>query len=493
MAIEADYYRVLGVPARASHQEIRHAYRQLVRQYHPDANRPTADRERFIQVQEAYEVLSDRRRRRAYDQWRESKGLATPPALRLEITQSHEKIPALDEPQRLYTYVEILPNPQAKTPPLPLNVCLVIDCSTSMQGESLSQVKQATQEIITILEQEELFSLVTFSDRALVLCSHCRGQDRSLAYPAINAMKAQGGTEIYQGLKAGVAQVRSLQPQPMLNHVILLTDGQTYGDEAECLALARQARRQHIGISTFGIGTDWNDSLLDEIAKLSGGTSAFIKDSHQITQAFDKHIRNMQTVFARDLECIARHDSDIQLDSVFQVLPSVRRLERKGNRIFIGSAGTQAPTALLFDWIIQPHAVGTHQISSLTFQGQVRRRNHLETDQAIRDISLRFVTGNTPSTSVPPEIIIKSLERLSALRLQEKAVQDLDAACHHDATRHLRNLATRLLSMGEAQLAQAALSEAQRIAQTGRLSAGGHKALKYGTRRLVGSPVHKEP
>jgi curved DNA-binding protein CbpA len=63
-----DLYKLLGVHREASHDDIRKAHRKLVRKYHPDAN-PEDPRaaERFKEVQQAYEVLSDENQRREYD------------------------------------------------------------------------------------------------------------------------------------------------------------------------------------------------------------------------------------------------------------------------------------------------------------------------------------------------------------------------------------------------------------------------------------------
>jgi molecular chaperone DnaJ len=65
-----DYYELLGVPRKAAQKEIRQAYRRLARKFHPDLNPgDKASEEKFKQVQEAYDVLSDAKKRQAYDQF----------------------------------------------------------------------------------------------------------------------------------------------------------------------------------------------------------------------------------------------------------------------------------------------------------------------------------------------------------------------------------------------------------------------------------------
>ena len=69
MTTKRDYYEVLGVPRNVSKDELKKAYRRLARQYHPDVSNEDGAADRFKEVNEAYEVLSDERMRSTYDQF----------------------------------------------------------------------------------------------------------------------------------------------------------------------------------------------------------------------------------------------------------------------------------------------------------------------------------------------------------------------------------------------------------------------------------------
>ncbi|HVT35220.1 MAG TPA: DnaJ C-terminal domain-containing protein [Nevskiaceae bacterium] len=78
-----DYYKVLGVSRTASEDEIKRAYRKLARQYHPDKNKAKGAEEKFKEINEANEVLSDPKKRQAYDSlganWKAGSQFTPPP------------------------------------------------------------------------------------------------------------------------------------------------------------------------------------------------------------------------------------------------------------------------------------------------------------------------------------------------------------------------------------------------------------------------------
>ena len=78
-----DYYKILGVTKTASAEDIKHAYRRLARKYHPDVSKEPNAEEQFKNVQEAYEVLKDSTKRKAYDDlgsnWQAGQTFRPPP------------------------------------------------------------------------------------------------------------------------------------------------------------------------------------------------------------------------------------------------------------------------------------------------------------------------------------------------------------------------------------------------------------------------------
>jgi len=101
--------------------------------------------------------------------------------------------------------------------------------------------------------------------------------------------------------------------------VLLLTDGQTYGDEAQCLKLAREAGEHHIAIQALGLGDDWNEDLLDQVAQLSGGVSDLVESPDEIVPLFAQTVERSQKAVVRNASLVLRLVAGIVPRQVWQV------------------------------------------------------------------------------------------------------------------------------------------------------------------------------
>lgn len=486
-----DYYSILGLPRNASQEEIKRAYFGAAQKLHPDRNTTAGETELFLGVQQAYEVLSNPKRRQQYD-------ATLPPEQQIVLPYNHRiyfsrpNLVNMDEPQMLYVILELDASLQAKQSPAPpLNVCLVLDRSTSMQGEKMDLVKAAALQVLRNLRPQDVMSVVAFSDRAEVIIPASFYQERSRLESKIQMILPGGATEIYQGLEAGAKEVMRSIDNRRINHIILLTDGHTYGDEQQCLALASQLAERNVGISGLGIGREWNDIFLDVLATRTGGSSAYIVEPQDIKRLLLEKFNALAQTYADDLTLTFTETDGVELSYAFRLQPDPSPIPWAENTLRMGPILQDASTRIIFEYIIQPKAVKSDLLTVLDGMLKVSISSLPMPVPPLRLRLQRRVT-DSPETDPPPPQIVKALSRLMLFRMQERARKELDQGNVEKATSHLRVLASNLLTQGERSLAQTILLEVDHLQEKNVLSEEGSKKMKYGTRALMVSSPKKE-
>ncbi len=493
MQSNKDYYKILNISDDATEDQIRKAYRALVREHHPDVSNAPEATEIFKEIQEAYEVLGDPPQRRKYDRLRAVEGQDKSSAIAIRALVSHKFLLTNVEEQAFYTLIDVTPAADLPSSRLPLNLCLVLDRSTSMQGMRLQQVKEGTRQIIERLNESDALSVVVFSDRAEVILPSEKNVDKALAKSIASTIQPGGGTEMLQGLSAGLKELEQNRAQPSVNHLILLTDGQTYGDEQGCLEQAELAGHNQISLTTMGVGSDWNESLLDQMAASSGGTSVYIDSPRKIVDVFKDTIRSLSSVVARELSMTINPTDGINFKEGFQITPHIRRIDVRTDKAMLGPLGTGHGKTILMEFRVSSESnSGEKRLMRLTIDGDVPGQTNRRSWEWV-DLYANFVASPEENVAIP-STIVTALGKLAIFKMQEKAMQDLEQGRVSAATQRLETMATRLLNLGETDLARAALLEAGRLARTGGLSAEGRKKIKYGTRSLSILPkeIHRD-
>lgn len=486
-----DYYSLLGLSRNATIEEIRKAYFEAAQRLHPDKNTTAGETELFLDVQQAYEVLSNPKRRAQYDS-------TLPPEIEVvlpyqyNILYSRPNLIRLQEPQMLYLILQLdAPMEARQSPAPPLNVCLVLDRSTSMKGEKMDVVKAAAIQVLRNLRPQDILSIVTFSDRAEVVIPAAYYQERSRLEAKIQMIQPSGATEIYQGLEAGVREVMRSLDSRRVNHVILLTDGHTYGDEQQCLALASKVAERGIGISAMGIGKEWNDIFLDVLATRTGGSSAYISQAQDIKQLLLEKFNALAQTYAEDLALMLQPAEGVDLSYAFRLQPDPSPIPLKELPLRLGTILQDASTQIIFEYIIQPKAVKSDSLTVLNGTLKVAIASQTKPVPGLK-LMLKRPISDTPETDPPPPQIVQALSRLMLFRMQERARQEIENGHIDTATRHLQILASNLLSQGERSLAQTIMLEVNHLQKQHALSAEGSKKMNYGTRALVAVSSKKE-
>ncbi|MFN3763749.1 MAG: vWA domain-containing protein, partial [Anaerolineae bacterium] len=322
--------------------------------------------------------------------------------------------------------------------------------------------------------------VVAFNDRATVMYPSQPLTDPLRIHARISSIWASGGTEILQGLRAGLEEIRRHHRKETLSHLILLTDGRTYGDEEQCLAEARRAGLEGIEISVLGIGEDWNDVFLDQLARQTGGTSNYIAYPRQVREIMRDLVQRLTMLLARDVTLTVRATERAWVENCFRTAPFMEYLIPEGGVYHLGNLLAGKATQVLFEIVVRESRPGFHPLLQLEMSAHIPTFNRDE--RLIFDLEREFVPQAVEEPISP--ILVNVLSRLSIFRMQEQVWKALDTGQTEDARRRLETIATRLLDMGEAELAHVALLEAGRIAQGGQVSSKGQKMIRYGTRGL---------
>ncbi|HEX2697969.1 MAG TPA: DnaJ domain-containing protein, partial [Anaerolineales bacterium] len=347
---QKDYYALLGILRDATAEEIKRAYYEAAQRLHPDKNKLAGETEIFLDVQQAYEVLSNPTRRAQYDATL-PKEQARSGLIKHQILYSRPSLVHLDEPQLIYILFEAGPRKaDEKIPAPPMNICLLIDRSTSMQGEKMDLVKGAATQIVRSLRPEDIFSVVAFSDRAEVLIPASYQSDRTKMQSRIQMIQTGGATEIYKGLEAAFGEVRRGLDPKRINHIILLTDGHTYGDEQPALQLAEEASRLNIGISSLGIGSEWNDIFLDALSSRTGSNSAFISRPQDIQRLLLEKFNSLANILAEDVLIEFKETEGVQINYAFRLQPEGGPVKTE-NPLRLGPILQDTPLNILFEFL----------------------------------------------------------------------------------------------------------------------------------------------
>jgi Ca-activated chloride channel family protein len=480
---QSDYYAILGLTRDATPEEIRRAYHHAARRLHPDVSEQSDATDLFLLTQQAYETLADTKLREAYDHTLPPEQITNPILTKTMFSRS--SLPRLDEPQLIYVLLDIkAPDEEIiRIARPPLNICLIIDRSTSMQGERMDVVKDTAIELVRKLREDDIFSLVTFSDRAEILVPAGRRLKRTEIETLIQMIDSSGATEIAKGLEAGFFETQVNLSKRFVNHVVLVTDGRTYGDEQECMSVAARAAENGVGISCLGIGEEWNDSFLDKIASKTGGSCVFIDKAEDIKRFLRDKFRTLGMSYAENAAYEFVTTQGVELNYAFRLAPEAGPLVNQ-SPLPLGSIPMEGALSVALEFKVPPL---TGAQSSITLaNGRISLEiPHLSRPTATTPLRLSSKVVEIPDRRPTPTAVVKALSRLTLYRMQERAQKALDDGNSQTAAKQLNNLATHLFSQGEEHLARTVLREAENLRKGNRMSESGKKHIKFGTRALM--------
>jgi Ca-activated chloride channel family protein len=434
-------------------------------------------------------------------------------------------IPVTKQRHLVYALIEIAPSGAQAPAPAPLNLGLVVDASRSMSIPILSDAqfaelrrlgmarqvtvdgvrvwqievpkntkvdapsnmdftKQALAIVADYLQPADRFSLVAFAQDALLMVHNSPGTQKKLLLEAVDRLdQIDLGDETYmaRGMEKGYEQILPGLSPDRVNRMIVLTDGYTKEEHA-CYEWARTAKQKGVVVSTMGLGLDFNENLLISLADASGGNAYFIDEPSDIPNAFRQELSELKSVTWRDLSLSLALPTDITLRRAHRVRPAIAALDVENGRIALGDLQSNQPPSILLELVVPPRPAGNYRLAQVSLHGRAAGSQQAE-PIASQDILIRYSEKTSQATQSDADLM-SAVQRVSAVKLQTQAIEEAERGNVAGATRRLRTAGERLIEMGQDDLGQTMLVEAELMEKEGQMSAEGTKKLRYGTRKL---------
>ncbi len=173
-----------------------------------------------------------------------------------------------------------------------LHLVAVVDVSSSMSGKPIADLREGLLRLLGHMQSQasqDLLSIVAYSDQASVVVEAAGVAEANAIQAAIQGLDADGATNLYAGLAVGSELIQHKTPKGFAGRVVLLSDGlPTAGlvDGAKTRALARKWAHAGVGLTTVGVGAQFDHELLTQLAEIGQGNAYFLSDSEAVREVF---------------------------------------------------------------------------------------------------------------------------------------------------------------------------------------------------------------
>lgn len=234
---------------------------------------------------------------------------------------------------------------------LPMNLVVVVDHSGSMsQDQRLEKVKTGLHTLIDQIQPEDRLAIISFDDVVTIDQPFQTTLDRARLHQVVTALQPRGGTNIHDGLKAGFAMLGENPPNEKQNRVIFLSDGlATVGitSQPTIISMATTNISRGIGLTTVGVGNDFDVTLMRGLAERGAGNFYYVEDATAATEVFTEELKYFLSPLALDIKIEARTDSSkwemksVVGSTLWTAGPSLGKMDVPA--VFLASRVTQEP------------------------------------------------------------------------------------------------------------------------------------------------------
>jgi Mg-chelatase subunit ChlD len=242
-----------------------------------------------------------------------------------------------------------------------VNVALVLDRSGSMGGEKIKLARQAVERALQMLHPDDRFALVVYDTVVDVLMEStpCTQDARREALRRLAEIDARGGTDLSSGWLSGCEQVARFLDSGALGRCLLVTDGlANHGikDHDTLVQHAHELRQRGIVTSTFGVGADFDERLLQRMADAGAGHFYFIERAVQITDLLTSELGEALEVVSRAVTVAAEAPAGVRVELLN---PWPTQATRDGVVVTLGDLASAQEISLVFKVTLPAGAEGS--------------------------------------------------------------------------------------------------------------------------------------
>ena len=227
----------------------------------------------------------------------------TETALGLDLRLGNEQIPTAGG--EVWLQIGVQAREAGDEQVTPLNLALVIDRSGSMDApDKWPYLQQSLRVFFESLDPDDIVAVIGYDDYAEVVLPAQRAGDRRWIEQTIGRLYPRGSTNLHAGLMLGFQEVDKNFDIRRNNRVILLTDGIANRGVTDPDQIARDAlayNERGIYLSTIGLGLDFNDALLSQLARQGKGAYHFIDSAEEMDKVFRREVAGLVEKVAREV------------------------------------------------------------------------------------------------------------------------------------------------------------------------------------------------
>ncbi|MFB8793726.1 MAG: VWA domain-containing protein [Microcoleus sp.] len=371
---------------------------------------------------------------------------------------------------------------------VPLNLCLILDHSGSMNGRPLETVKQAAGRLLDRLKPGDRFCAVAFDHKATVLVPNQIVEEPASIKRQIERLRPAGGTAIDEGIKLGIEELGKGKKEA-ISQAFLLTDGENeHGDNNRCLKLAKLAAEYNMTLNSLGFGDNWNQDILEKIADAGGGALAHIQRPEDAVEEFGKLFTRVQSVGLTNAYLLFSLMPNVrlaELKPIAQVAPDTIELpvQQEGDRFMVrlGDLMKDVDRVVLANIYIGQLPEGRQAIGQL----QIRYDDPTVGAGLLSEsvaVSANVMKVYQPAINPMVQQHILALAKYRQTQLAETRLQQGDRA---GAATMLQTAAKTALQMGDKSAATVLQTSATRLQSGEELSEGDRKKTRIASKTVL--------